>query len=81
MEQMESVYFNSDNAGRIYNNGSLDTMGFYTNNALELTIESKGVLVRNSNHDMNNTYRVINCLDPTTDRAWWPWRMYIRRSS
>jgi len=82
VEQVESVYFNLDNAGRIYYNGSLDTMGFYTNNALALTIESNGVLVRNSNHDMNNAYRVINCLDPTVDQdAWRPRRMWIRRPS
>ena len=68
VEQVESVYFNSDNAGRIYYNGSLGTMGFYTNNALALTIESNGVLVSTSNHDMNNAYRVINCLDPTADQ-------------
>ena len=44
VEQVESVYFNLENAGRIYYNGSLDTMRFYTNNALALTIESEGVL-------------------------------------
>jgi len=38
-------------------------MGFYTNNALALTIESNVVLVSNSNRDMNNAYRVINCSD------------------
>ena len=27
VEQVESVYFNSDNAGHIYYNGSLNTMG------------------------------------------------------
>ena len=68
VEQVESVYFNSDNAGRIYYNGSLDTMGFYTNIALALTIESDCVLVSNSNHDMNNAYRIINCLGPTADQ-------------
>ena len=43
-------------------------MEFYTNGNLALMIESNGVLVSNSNHGMNNAYRVINCLDPTADQ-------------